>query len=344
MKSLHRILFFIACSATALILSACQTTSATTQAAVPAPAPTDTPAPTCPGHDDMVPVEAGTFIMGSSREDIDFFAESCPSKEDDPQCGAWYFEDELPRREVTLDAFCIDKTEVTNSQFAKFAEATGYETTAEKRGTSITWNDADRDWNLDVSGADWQHPAGPDSTALDNHPVVQVSYFDAQAYCEWAGKRLPSVSEWEKAARGTDGRRWPWGDRMDASRLNTYYGIGSTTEVTRYPKGASVYGVMDMAGNVSEWTADDFLPYEGSGASATVFQGKVPVASSPQDRAYKVVDLVPVDAHYKVLRGGSWKSDPFSTTTYHRNFTWPHYASDFFGFRCASDIEKNAKE
>ncbi|MFQ5486878.1 MAG: formylglycine-generating enzyme family protein [Gammaproteobacteria bacterium] len=224
-----------------------------------------------------------------------------------------------PRHKVMLPAYGIDKYPVTNAQYARFVAATGHR-------PPLHWQDG-------------KIPPG-----LEMHPVTMVSWYDAASYAQWAGKRLPSEAEWEKGGRGTDGRRWPWGDRMDASRLNTYYGIGSTTEVTRYPKGASVYGVMDMAGNVSEWTADDFLPYEGSDASATVFQGKVPVASTPQDRAYKVVDLVPVDAHYKVLRGGSWKSDPFSTTTYHRNFTWPHYASDFFGFRCASDIEKNAEE
>ncbi len=224
-----------------------------------------------------------------------------------------------PQHKVVLPAYAIDKYPVTNAQYARFVAATGHR-------PPLHWRDG-------------KIPPG-----LEMHPVTMVSWFDATRYAEWAGKRLPSEAEWEKAARGDDGRRWPWGNRMDAKRLNTYYGVGSTTAVTRYPLGASVYGVMDMAGNVSEWTADDFLPYEGSSAAPTFFQGKVPVATTAQDRAYKVVDLVPVDAHYKVLRGGSWKSDPFSTTTYHRNFTWPHYASDFFGFRCASDIEKSAKE
>lgn len=301
MKPLPRILFIVVVFATALILSACQTTSAATQPADSPPAPTDTPAPICPGHTDMVPVDAGTFIMGSSREDIDFFAESCPSKEDDPQCGAWYFEDELPRREVTLPAYCIDRTEVTNAQFAKFAEATGYETTAEKRGTSITWNDADRDWNLDVSGADWRHPAGPDSTAPDNHPVVQVSYFDAQAYCEWAGKRLPSVSEWEKAARGTDGRRWPWGDAWNPNALN-YYEVKppQTQPVGSYPAGASPYGALDMLGNALEWTAMDAPGQE------TVER-----------------------------RGGSWGSIEVYLHAAWRNYGPPDDTRPTVGFRCA---------
>ena len=127
---------------------------------------------------------------------------------------------------------------------------------------------------------------------------------------------------------------------MDASRLNTYYAIGSTTEVTAYPQGESPYGVMDMAGNVFEWMENDFVPYRGSQASADLFQGKMGVAQTPADRAMKVVDLVGVDAKYKVLRGGSWKSDPFSTATYHRNYSWPHYASNFFGFRCVADVNE----
>ena len=92
-----------------------------------------------------------------------------------------------------------------------------------------------------------------------------------------------------------------------------------------------------MAGNVSEWTANDFSAYAGTKADAEVFKGKIAVARTPEDQAMKVVDLVTTDQKYKVLRGGSWKSDPFSTATYHRNYSYPNYASSFFGFRCAAD-------
>lgn len=219
-----------------------------------------------------------------------------------------------PQHKVDLPAFRMDKYLVTNAQYARFVAAKHYR--------------APLDWT------DGRIPAGKEL-----YPVTMVSWYDAHNYCVSVGKRLPKEAEWEKAARGTDGRRWPWGERMDATRLNTYYTVGSATEVTRYPQGASPYGVMDMAGNVSQWIGEDFMPYPGSDAPAELFQGKIAVASTPADRAMKVVDLVGVDAKYKVLRGGSWKSDPFSTATYHRNFSWPHYASDFFGFRCAGDVE-----
>jgi gamma-glutamyl hercynylcysteine S-oxide synthase len=217
-----------------------------------------------------------------------------------------------PQHRVYLHQFRIDKYPVTNAQFARFVAATGHR-------SPLHWKDG-------------KIPPG-----LELHPVTMVSWFDATAYAQWGGRRLPSEQEWEKAARGPEGRRWPWGDAMEANRLNTYYQVGATTEVLRYPDGASYYGIFDMAGNVSQWVADDFKPYEGSAAPAELFKGKIGVINSAADRAMKVVDMVPVQGFYKVMRGGSWKSDPFSTSTYHRNFSWPHYASDFFGFRCAAD-------
>ncbi|MBI5451057.1 MAG: SUMF1/EgtB/PvdO family nonheme iron enzyme [Gammaproteobacteria bacterium] len=219
-----------------------------------------------------------------------------------------------PAHTVTTGRYRIDKYPVTNAQYARFVAATGYR-------APLHW----------IKG---RIPRG-----LEQHPVTMVSWYDASRYAQWAGKRLLHEAEWEKAARGRDQRRWPWGDQMDAGRLNTYYSVGSTSEVTRYPLGASPFGVMDMAGNITEWVADDFAAYSGSNAPAEVFVGKIAQANSPQDRAMKVVDLVPVDGKYKVLRGGSWKSDPFSTAVYHRNFAWPHYASDFFGFRCGQDLK-----
>lgn len=223
-----------------------------------------------------------------------------------------------PRHQVSLPAYRIDKYPVTNAQYARFVAAT-------KHRPPLHWENG-------------KIPPG-----LELHPVTMVSWYDAASYAEWAGKRLPTEQEWEKAARGVQGNRWPWGERMDVKRLNTYYNIGSTTSVLRFVDGASPYGVMDMAGNVSEWTADDFIAYPGTDASPDVFQGKIAVANTPEDQAMKVVDLMPVDAKYKVRRGGSWKSDPFSTATYHRNYSLPNYASDFFGFRCAADVKQTER-
>jgi len=124
---------------------------------------------------------------------------------------------------------------------------------------------------------------------------------------------------------------------MDPKRLNTYYNMGSATNVDTYKSGVSPYGVFDMAGNVSEWVEDDFLPYAGTDAPADIFQGKVAQVVTAEDRAMKLSEQIAVNQHYKVLRGGSWKSDPFSTASYHRSYDWPNYASDFFGFRCATD-------
>lgn len=220
-----------------------------------------------------------------------------------------------PKHKKYLQEYRIDKYPVTNIQFARFMAEANYR-----------------------PPLDW--PEGRFQSGVAKHPVTMVSWYDASNYCTWSGKRLPTEAEWEKAARGEDGRRWPWGEQMNPSYLNTYYGVGSASDVTVYPEGSSPYGVMDMAGNVFEWIDEDFMAYEGSDAPAEYFQGKIQVATTTKDRAMKVVDLVGVDAKYKVLRGGSWKSDPFATTTYHRNYSWPHYASDFFGFRCAADVSE----
>ena len=219
-----------------------------------------------------------------------------------------------PQHTVDLKAYRIDKYLVTNAQYARFIAATGHR-----------------------PPSDWKNGKPQKGTLL--LPVTLVNWYDAAAYAKWAGKRLPTEAEWEKAARGTDGRRWPWGNEMDPTRLNTYYNVGSATIVTTYDKGVSPYGVYDMAGNVDEWTESDFVPYSGTDADAEIFRAKVAKVESAEDRALKVADLVHVNRMYKVLRGGSWKGDPFSTATYHRDFALPNLASDFYGFRCASDVK-----
>ncbi|MCD6552686.1 MAG: formylglycine-generating enzyme family protein [Chloroflexi bacterium] len=201
--------------------------------------------------------------------------------------------DEAPQHEVDLPAFEIDLFEVTNAQFAAFVEATGYQTDAEKGGE-----------------AGWR---GFYTEGKDNHPVVKVSWNDAVAYCKWVGKRLPTEAEWEKAARGTDGRIYPWGNEWDPARLNSYQsGYRGTTPVGSFADGVSPYGVFDMAGNVWEWTADWYLPYPGSNYQDPYF-GK----------------------ENKVTRGGGWFEEPPQVRTSNRNCTSPIAANDDLGFRCA---------
>jgi len=212
-------------------------------------------------------------------------------------------EQDKPRHQVTLPAFYLDKFLVTNAQYARFVAST-------QRRAPLNWKNGHI----------------PQGELLK--PVTMVTWNDAADYCAWDHRRLPHETEYEKAGRGTDGRRWPWGDQMDPTRLNTYYNVGSSSDVMAYPKGASVYGAYDLSGNVAEWTADDLRPYEGSKAPENL-----PAAAAMAQFG-----------SYKVLRGGSWKGDPFSTSLYHRNFDLPNHATDFYGFRCASTAEPNVRE
>jgi len=209
-----------------------------------------------------------------------------------------------PAHQVDVPDFWMDKYPVTQAQYAYFVASKHYR-------APLNWKDG-------------KIPEG-----ITDHPVTLISWYNARDYCAWSGKRLPHETEWEKAARGTDARRWPWGNKMGVNRLNTYYGVGHTTPVTQYPLGASTYGVMDMAGNVSEWTFDVFSPYSVRKGELVSF---VPTADQFKDVGQENVEEVV----YRVMRGGSWKSDPFSTESYHRNYSLPNMASDFYGFRCAS--------
>lgn len=198
-----------------------------------------------------------------------------------------------PPQKVNLPAFSIDVYEVTNAQFAAFVAATGYRTTAEQAGEP-SWRD--------YFGA-----------GKEEHPVVKVSWYDAEAYCTWAGKRLPIEQEWEKAARGTDGRRYPWGNDFDPEKANGMEaGYRRTLPVGSLPAGASPYGVMDMAGNVAEWTADWYKAYPGS-TYRDQYMGE----------------------KFRITRGGGWFSDKEQVQTFYRNSTAPEAANDDLGFRCA---------
>ncbi len=224
--------------------------------------------------------------------------------------------DEAPKA-VTVAPFRLMRFEVTNAEFAAFVAATGHRTDPEARGAGYVWPGR---WRL-TEGADWRHPSGPESTIEEaaDHPVVQVSARDAAAFCRWAGLRLPAETEWELAARGSDGRRYPWGDRdpeqgaaspanfgtvacCAADGADGYAGIAP---VGRFPAGVSPYGLYDMAGNVWEWTADPYPP-------------------KPE---------------WVSLRGGGWGNDPYCLRASYRHGNPPDIGLDMVGFRCAGDAD-----
>ena len=216
------------------------------------------------------PVAAGSYLLG------DAFGEGYP------------FDGELPQRLVELPAFDIDETPVTNAQFARFVDATGYITDAERYGTSavfrlavaaprqrIVGGSSSAPWWVLVEGADWRHPFGDlsDLADLAEHPVVHVSWTDAAAYAAWAGRALPGEAQWEAAARGgLVGARYAWGDELtpgDRWMCNIWQGTFptvntredgwlATSPVRTYP--ANGLGIYDVAGNVWEWCADIFTP------------------------------------------------------------------------------------
>lgn len=221
--------------------------------------------------DEMVAVPAGEFLMGSS--DADGYA----------------YDNEKPQHSVTVDAFRIGKYPVTNGQYARFVAATGHRPPPHWRGSSPP---------------PW----------LENHPVVNVSWHDAHAYCGWRSQtegrvyRLPSEAEWEKAARGTDGRIYPWGNDWDPSRCNSSEGRGdwTTTPVGMYPSGVSPSGCQDMAGNVWEWTqslSGKDYPYRKYGYPYREY-------GYPYDARDGRENLNAPDAVARLLRGGAFFSDP----------------------------------
>ncbi|HEY5604029.1 MAG TPA: formylglycine-generating enzyme family protein [Gammaproteobacteria bacterium] len=209
--------------------------------------------------------------------------------------------DEGPQHRVVLNAFYIDVHEVTNLQYQKFNDQTRRRSPAHFRNRAFPQGKAD-------------------------HPVTQVSWEDADAYCQWAGKRLPTDQEWEKAARGTDGRTFPWGNDFDARNANTPLrwqqigATGDTTPVGAFAGGVSPYGVYDMSGNVWEWTASWYQAYPNNQAPSESYGER-----------------------YKTLKGGSWFDCSFyncgiSAPAFNRAFFSIHTKNDSFGFRCAKDV------
>ena len=248
-----------------------------------------------PAKEEVVLVPAGLFVMGSTKQ-VDRLA----------------YRSEMPQRQVYLDAFEIDKYEVTALQYLKFVLAT------------------DRSPLLD-----WRYDGGNFQEAMAHHPVMHVSWYEADAYCRWAGKRLPTEAEWEKAARGEDGRINPWGNQIAGlsranfgrsglsgpvrdrpERLLLYPPIIS---VDKYDNAASPYGVHQLIGNVAEWVAD--------------WYDKDYYRSAP-DRNPKG----PERGSQKAFRGGGWIDSTTTMRAAMRNGTDPNTKMNWLGFRCAKEI------
>jgi formylglycine-generating enzyme required for sulfatase activity len=240
----------------------------------------------------MVTVPSGEFIMGTDEVDTE-------DKATEYGITKPWFMDEHPAHQVQLPAFYMDRYEVTNAQYREFLQQTG-------RRPPPDW-------------AGGNYPGGK-----DRHPVVHVTWDDASAYCLWAGKRLPTEAEWEKAAHGTDGRKYPWGNEFDGGRANLNGQIGTTTPVGQYENGKSPYGVHDMAGNVWEWTADWYGPYPGNDYQHPMFGQKV--------RVVRGNSWAPV-GHYPPEAVNEIKAH-YSRTAFRLFMTPDSFVNDV-GFRCA---------
>ena len=264
---------------------------------------------------DMVLIPAGEFLMGSPEDGLSF-------------------DDERPQRLVYVASFSIDRYEVTNAQYKHFVDGTGYQPPTHLTPQFRLW-----------------HQAAP-LPGSEQHPVVNISWHDAVAYCQWQEKRLPSEAEWEKAARGTDGRRYPWGMDWDVFNSNSAsYWAGRTIEfkdgaawkafwvagdgarvsqehglngevltlpIGTFPQGASPYGLLDMTGNAAEWVQDWYEPYSYLNASLSDPQG-------------------PHGQLLKVVRGGSWLKPARNIRVSDRDYALPTDHATGIGFRCAKD-------
>jgi sulfatase modifying factor 1 len=257
----------------------------------------------------MVFVPAGVFRRGSTSDNVTRFYEMC--RKADKKCKRWWFKDETPLIRVNLDAFWIDVYEVTNEKYLEFVLATGHRPALDDKCET----EKCKEGNL------WK--GNKISYVIKRQPVTQVSWFDAVSYCEWRGKRLPTESEWEKAARGIKGNVFPWGaihPKGKATFNRKWRGIITMTDVGIYPAGKSVYGLYDMAGNVWEWVADwyDYKYY------------KKKIRENPKG---------PDTGEFKVVRGGSWVNHADSLHSAFRRWSRPEVRFNDTGFRCAKNAE-----
>ncbi|MEV0402673.1 ergothioneine biosynthesis protein EgtB [Actinoallomurus sp. NPDC050550] len=272
------------------------------------PSPAEPPAGDVALAGREVLVEAGPFVMGTS---------------DDP----WAYDNERGAHTVDLPAFFIDVTPVSNAAYLAFMENGGYD-------DPRWWHPDGWDWRMRSEkrapafwrreGGQWvRRRFGRTEPVPPEEPVQHVCWYEADAYARWAGKRLPTEAEWEKAASWDPAadrkRRLPWGDEGEHANLGQR--MMRPAPVGSYPEGASAYGVRQLLGDVWEWTSSDFRGYPGF----RVFP-------------YKEYSEVFFGTDYKVLRGGSWATHPMACRTTFRNWDYPIRRQIFAGFRCARDV------
>jgi len=254
----------------------------------------------CP--DAMVGIPQGNFWMGSDRRERTLAAAlSGPAV----RATGW-FDAELPRQPNPTGPFCIARLLVTQQDYAAFIRATDHRTPGISKAEYIQQGFLVHDYDREVTPYLWQ-TGSPPADRLDQ-PVVLVDAHDAAAYCRWRfrGGRLPTETEWERAARGDDGRMFPWGDGWDANRVNSAeHGPHTTTPVTRYPSGASPYGLRDAVGNVFQWTA------------STLTDGR------------------------QILKGCAWDDDAGLCRPAFRHGRPPASRHILIGFRCAAVPDDN---
>lgn len=241
---------------------------------------------------DMVRIPGGTFFLGS----------------DDGK------ERERPVTRVTLSPYDIDRTEVTVAAYRKCVRAGKCQPQATEDWSGLADTD---DWPdlEDVSIEERSAFCNFDKPGRDNHPMNCVDWNQASNFCAWRGARLPTEAEWEFAAKGTDGRKYPWGNQRPGPELARWNSGDGTVPVGSYPAGASPFGLMDMAGNVGEWVADWFGPYPGGNVS------------NPRRENGDT---------YRVARGGSWYNDEADVLrTSYRGWSAPAVRYNRLGFRCA---------
>ena len=255
----------------------------------------------------MARIPSGTFKMGSSFIENKRHLKKC--RKYDNSCELWWFNDEYPDRLIFLDSYRIDVYEVTNEKYLEFVLATGHRFALDE--TCET--EKCREGNL------WKGSSF--LPRIKRQPVTQVSWHDADAYCRWRGKRLPSEAEWEKAARGPSGNIYPWGSGSPKKRATygrKWRGTFTMTDVGSNSQGSSLYGVYDMAGNVWEWVDDWYdLKYYNWGSK-----------KNPKG---------PVEGEFKVVRGGSWVNHPDTLRSSFRRWSQPEVRFNDTGFRCAKD-------